>query len=213
MKKIITILSASFLLASSVLAETGMIGIKYGTGELDGTQGSYTDYRTGSGTIASRSASEDHEFAAIFAELNIPNVDGLSAGLEIIPFTATLTVDSSTTDSSVEISDYTTIYGLYAHDFGGVSAYAKLGYSKGDISNAKANFDGTTVTSASNSLEGVMYGVGLQKEISAVVARVEATYTEFDSLSVTTQNGAGNSVTKTGDADLTTISVSVAKSF
>ena len=214
MKKIITILSASFLLAFSALAETGMIGIKYGTGELDGTQNSYDDKRSGAGTIAARSASEDHEYGAIFAELNVPAVDGLSVGLEVIPFTAILTIDSSTTDSSLELSDYTTLYGLYSYDFGGAAPYIKVGYSKGDISNVKAAFAGTSVTSASNSLEGMMVGVGVQKElVSTVTGRLEATYTDFDSVSVTTENAAGNSVTKTGDAELTTFSVSIAKSF
>ena len=214
MKKIITILSASFFLAFSALAETGMIGIKYGTGELEGTQNSYDDKRSGAGTIAARTAKEDHEYGAIFGELNIPDVDGLAVGIELIPLTATLTIDSSTTDSHLELSDYTTLYGLYSYDLGGVAAYAKVGYSKGDISNVTANFDGTTVTAASNSLEGMMMGVGVQKElISQIVARLEATYTDFDSVSVTTQNGAGNSVTKHGDADLTTFSVSIARSF
>ena len=214
MKKIITILSASFFLAFSALAETGMIGIKYGTGELEGTQNSYDDKRSGAGTIAARTAKEDHEYGAIFGELNIPDVDGLSVGIELIPLTATLTIDSSTTDSHLELSDYTTLYGLYSYDFGGAAAYAKVGYSKGDISNVTANFDGTTVTAASNSLEGMMMGVGIQKEvISQVVARLEATYTEFDDVSVTTENGASNSVTKTGSADLTTFSVSIARSF
>ena len=69
MKKIITILSASFFLAFSALAETGMIGIKYGTGELEGTQNSYDDKRSGAGTIAARTAKEDHEYGAIFGEL------------------------------------------------------------------------------------------------------------------------------------------------
>ena len=214
MKKIITILSASFLLAFSALAETGMIGIKYGTGELDGTQNSYDDKRSGAGTIAARSASEDHEYGAIFAELNVPAVDGLSVGIEVIPFTATLTIDSSTTDSSLELSDYTTLYGLYSYDFGDAAPYIKVGYSKGDISNVKAAFASTSVTSASNSLEGIMVGVGVQKElVSTVTGRLEATYTDFDSVSVTTENAAGNSVKKTGDAELTTFSVSIAKSF
>ena len=139
MKKIITILSASFFLAFSALAETGMIGIKYGTGELEGTQNSYDDKRSGAGTIAARTAKEDHEYGAIFGELNIPDVDGLSVGIELIPLTATLTIDSSTTDSHLELSDYTTLYGLYSYDLGGVAAYAKVGYSKSMV---EKNFSG-----------------------------------------------------------------------
>ena len=213
MKKIITILCASFFVAFSALAETGMVGIKYGTGEIDGTQKSYTDTGSGGGTIAAVSASEDSEYGAVFLELNVPDVEGLSAGIEIIPFTATISVDSSTTDSHLELSDYTTLYGMYSYDIGEVSVYGKLGYSRGDISNVTANFAGTTVTAHSKSLEGVMYGVGFQKEIDTFVARLEATYTDFDNVSVTTTHSPSDSVKKVGESDLTTVSISLAKSF
>ena len=195
MKKIITILFATMMTTSAFA--NGMIGIKYGTGELDGTQKAYTDTRSGSGSdIAAVSASEDHEYGAVFLELNIPDVDGLSAGIEIIPFTATLTVDSSTTDSHLELSDYTTLYGLYSYDVGEVSVYGKLGYSRGDISNVTANFATTAVTAHSKSLEGVMYGIGFQREVSEFVARIEATYTDFDNVSVTTSHSPSDSVKK-----------------
>jgi len=214
MKRIIMIVSASFLLAFSALAETGLIGIKLGYGELDATQKAYDDKRSGSGTIAARSASEDHEFAAVFVELNIPDVDGLSVGIELIPLDATLSVDSATTDSSLDISDYTTLYGLFSKDVNGVNVYGKLGYSMADISNVKANFDNTSITSFDNSLEGPMIGIGVQTEIaSEVIARLEATHTMFDDVSVTTSTASSLSVTKTGEADLTTVSVSLAKSF
>ena len=96
---------------------------------------------------------------------------------------------------------------MYSYDLGGVAAYAKVGYSQGDISNVTANFASTSVTSASNKLKGAMVGVGVQKElVSEFTARLEATYTDFDAVSVTTTNAAGNSVLKTGDADLTTFS-------
>ena len=43
--------------------------------------------------------------------------------------------------------------------------------------------------------------------------RVEYTYTEFDDISVTTTSNGSASVKKSADANLTTISFSVAKSF
>ena len=209
MKKIITMISASFLLASSALADGGMIGVKYGFGDLEATKNSYA---AGGHTYAAQSASEDHEYGAIFAEINLP-VDGLSAGIEVIPFTATLTVDGNSADSHLELSDYTTLYGLFSRDMGAGSAYIKGGYSFADIGNVRANYVTTTVNSHDTTLEGPMIGIGFQKEISEITARLEATYTEFDTVSVTTTSNASASAKKSADAELVTVSVSLAKSF
>ena len=71
-KKIITLVSASLFLASSVLAE-GLIGLKYGTGELEATKNAYT---AGATTYAAQTKTEDSDFGAIFLELNAPSVEG-----------------------------------------------------------------------------------------------------------------------------------------
>ena len=210
MKKIITILSASFLLAASALADTGMVGVKYGLGDLEATKGSYA---AGGHTYAAQTASEDHEYGAIFLEINMPSVEGLSAGIELIPFTATLTVDGNSADSHLELSDYTTLYGLYSRDMGDMSAYIKAGYSMADIGNVTANYIGTTINSHDTSLEGPMVGIGISKDLAEITARLEATYTDFDTVAVTTTSNASASARKAADAELTTISVSIAKSF
>ena len=60
-----------------------------------------------------------------------------------------------------------------------------------------------------------MYGVGVQsKELPfGLVARAEYTFTEFDDISVTTTSNGSASVKKTADGDLTTLTISLAKSF
>ncbi|WP_440670643.1 hypothetical protein [Candidatus Pelagibacter sp. HIMB1483] len=209
MKKIITLISASFLIASSALAG-GMIGVKYGVGELEGTQNAYT---AGSTTYAAQTKSEDSEYGAIFAEVELPQVDGLSLGIEYVPYTATITVDGNSSDSHLELSDYTTIYGLYSQDVGGVNAYFKGGYSIADIGNVKANYTSTTVNSHDDNLEGIMLGVGVQADIAALIGRAEVTYTDFDTVKVNTTSNGSAAVDKTGDAELLTFSVSIAKSF
>ena len=210
MKKIMTLVGASMFLASSVLAG-GMIGIKLGTGDLEATKNSYT---AGSNTYAAQTKSESEQFGAIFAEISLPQVEGLSLGVEYIPFTATVSVDGNSSDSHLELSEHTTLYGLYMKDMGDVNAFFKAGYAMADIGNVKANYATTTVNSNDSSLEGPMIGIGVQTEIaSEVIARLEATHTMFDDVSVTTSTASSLSVTKTGEADLTTVSVSLAKSF
>ncbi len=212
MKKIISILIVSVLFAFSAHAG-GMIGIKYGEGELEATKAGYT---AGSNTYTAQTASENHEFAAIFAEVNIPDRP-VSIGLEYIPYTATISVDGNSSDSHLEISDHTTLYALLSNDIAGGSAvgYLKIGYAMADIGGVKANYATTTLNSHDSSLEGLMIGAGVQTGAfgPGMVARVEATHTDYDDVSATTTSNGSSSVKKTADADLTTITISLAKTF
>ena len=208
MKKI-TILIASivFALTSTVFAD-GMIGVKYGNGELEGNASAYNNY-------SAQSGSKDSEFGAIFAEVNVKE-SPISLGLEYVPFDADISLDGKSSSVSANVSDYTTLYAVAMHELNEISVYAKLGYSMADIGTIKNNDPSTTsITGASDSLEGIMYGVGVQsKELpGGLVARAEATFTEFDDVSVTTTSNGSNSTKKTADGDLTTLTISLAKSF
>jgi len=211
MKKL-TILTFSilFTISSSAFAG-GMIGVKYGNGDLEGNAKSYT---AGSTTYAAESGSKDNEFGAIFAEINIKE-SPISVGLEYVPFDADISLNGDASGVSANVSDYTTLYALAMHELNEVSVYAKLGYSMADIGTVKPNDGQTTINSSSDSLEGMMYGVGVQsKELPfGLVARAEYTFTEFDDISVTTTSNGSASVKKTADGDLTTLTISLAKSF
>ena len=219
MKKILSILfGASLLLATSAQAE-GVVGIKYGTGELDATKNGYT---AGSNTYAAGSKTKNHEYGAIFAELNIPAVEGLSLGLELIPFTATIRLENAKEAmTGAELSDHTTIYAQYMHNMGNGGIYVKAGYASADISgivqtkNDGAETPTTTVNSQDDSLEGPMVGIGFQtNELSGgFVARLEATFNDYDDVSVTTSSNGSDNVKKTASAELTTFSLSLAKTF
>ena len=208
MKKVITVLFAMMITTSAFA--NGMIGIKYGTGELEATKQSYT---AGGTTYAAQTKDKSHEYGAIFFELNVPEVAGLSVGIDHIPYTATVSIDGNSSDSYVELSDHTTLYGLYTMDVAGVSPFVKVGYSKADIE-AFANYDGTTINSSDDSMSGYTFAVGVQAEVTdGVMGRFEASYTEYDTVSATTTSNGSASVKKTADADLTTFSLAIAKTF
>ena len=213
MKKLITILVSSVILFTTSAYSAGMIGLKVGTGDLEGAQKAYT---AGSTTYAAQTKSEDSEYGAIFAEIEIPNYP-VSVGLEYIPFTATVSVDGNSSDSHLELSDHTTLYLLAAKELAnGASVYGKLGYAMADIGGVKNNYDTTVVNSHDDSLEGPMAGIGLETaEFSpaALVARFEATYTEYDEVKVNTTSNGSVSVNKKADANLTTFSISLGKKF
>ena len=59
-----------------------------------------------------------------------------------------------------------------------------------------------------------MICIGFQKElVSSIMGRIEATFTEYDDVSVTTTSNGSASVKKTADAELTTLTISLAKQF
>jgi len=211
MKKItILLITAMFTLATSAFAG-GMIGVKYGNGDLTGSSQAYT---SGSTSYGAESGSKDNEFGAIFAEVNIKE-SPISIGLEYVPFDADISLNAKNSGVSANVSDYRTIYALAMHELNEVSVYAKLGYSMADIGTIKNDSTTTTVNSKSSELEGMMYGFGVQsKELPfGLVARAEYTFTEFDDISVTTTSNGSASVKKTADGELETITFSIAKSF
>ena len=210
MKKItILITAAMFTLATSAFAG-GMVGVKYGTGDLDGSSKAYT---AGGTTYAAQSGSKSNEFGAIFAEVNVKE-SPLSLGLEYVPFDADISLNGSTSGASANVSDYTTVYALAMADLANASLYVKAGYSMADIGTVKPNDGQTTINSNSGDLDGFMYGVGIQTTAeNGIVARAEYTYTEFDDISVTTTSNGSASVKKTADGELSTLTVSLSKSF
>ena len=211
MKKIVTILFASIFFTTSAFAG-GLIGLKVGNGDLEGTKLQTTN--TLAPHDAQTSGSADHMYGAIFAELNI-NESPLNLGFELVPLTGTISVVNDDSDASVEVSNLRTVYALAAREIGGGSVYAKLGYSEADIDNAKQSNGTTTITSFTDALEGPMMGIGFQTgEFNGLVFRAEATLTEFDDVEVKTTDADGLVETKkANDIEFETITLSVAKTF
>ena len=207
MKKILSIILASSFIACSAFAN-GVIGVKVGVGDLSGERTKDPSH----GVATASSASEDSEFAAAFAEFAVS--DMVSLGIEVIPMEAKIDTKGTTAaDSTATISDYTTIYALVP--IMDSQVYGKIGYSRADLS-VKANYIQTTVQSSSDKLEGPMIGIGVQLDSPIGfldVIRIEGTYTDFDKLSITTKDTNEAAITKEGEAELMTLSLSVGKSF
>ena len=101
--------------------------------------------------------------------------------------------------TGAELSDHRTFYGQYMYNMGAGGVYVKAGYAMADIGNVtqtkNSSVDSqiTTVNSQSDSMEGPMLGIGFQTNelVDGLVARLEATYTDYDDISVTTMlNGS-----------------------
>ena len=178
MRKIIIIfISALFTLTTSAFAG-GMVGVKLGYGDLEGNAKAYT---AGSNDYAAQSGSKDSEFGAIFAEVNVKE-SPISVGIEYVPFDADISLQGHQANVFANVSDYTTIYAMAKHEFAAFGVYVKAGFSEADIGAVKPNDGNTTIDTQSSTLEGTMYGFGLQsKELPyGLVARAEYTLTDFD---------------------------------
>ena len=211
MKKIISILFGASLLLTTSAQSAGLVGVKVGGGELAGESESYTP-GTAASKVAAQSADVSNEYAAIFAELGLG--DGpFSVGLEYVPFEANIRLDKGESSSGANVSDATTLYALFGKEAGAGSVYLKAGYFMADVTVVQDAQ--TTVNSHDDKLEGPMIGIGFQSEANNIglIFRGEVTYTELDSVSITTTSNGSTSVKKTGDGDITTFSVGVAKSF
>ena len=71
-----------------------------------------------------------------------------------------------------------------------------------------ANTDGNTT----KNMDGIMFGLGFEKSVSVGpldFIRLEATYTDYDTVNHTSSNGKK----QTADADLTALNLSIGKKF
>ena len=210
MKKLMTIIFTSLFFASTAYAG-GMIGVKVGNGELEGT-------RTSSGEASgATSGAVNSEYGAIFAEVNLAD-SPVSLGIELVPMEGVIDTKSDTgTDSHVTVSDLMTLYLLASKETEFGSIYGKIGYATADLS-AVSNY-GHTLTNMSDKADGPMLGIGAQFDVTADMistvidtVRLEATHSMFNDLKITSTEGS-NSAVRTGEADLTTVSISLARSF
>ena len=208
MKKLILTLLASSLMFSIAHAENFMIGVKAGYADLEGSVTMDNDYSTQSKSINGAGG-------AIFAEAKLGDLP-ISIGLEYVPFKAKIGIDGNSADSTGIVDDVYTAY-VAAHkstDFG--SLYAKAGYTTGEV-DVTSDYVTTTITSHDDELQGVVVGLGAQIDLENPIidlVRIEVTGTQFEKMNITTtSNGGVDTDKRSGDAQLITATIGLAKKF
>ena len=219
MKKLtIAFISVIFL---AVSAQADSVGVRISQANMDAS-GSHTTNSTtagalgGGGAALSSSGNADFMVASIFAEKDISlGAINMSIGLDVIPFTTEVEKlgGSDGFDATVEVGNLITAYIQPTFDLGDMSVFAKVGYSQADLDITNISRQATTAGSASTdgntgkTLEGMMYGAGIQKAVQHMggdgFVRLEATVTDFDEISHTNSNGK---VVK-ADAEMTMINL------
>ena len=221
MKRLITAIIASIFVSSFALAETS-IGIKASIANLDASGSHTTNSASGSsgGAAVNAAGNADFELASFFIERGGLDINGLnfSIGLDVIPFSAEVDKlgGGDGTDATVKVADVFTLYIQPTFDAANdTSVFLKAGYTQGDVEISDITRQATTAGTASTdgeqskSLEGFMYGVGIQKDTDNGFVRLEGTFTDFDEISHTNSN---SKVVK-ADAEMTLVSVSFGRSF
>jgi hypothetical protein len=145
----------------------------------------------------------------------------VALGLDFIPLTAEIDKlgGGDGTDATVEVGNQITLYVQPSKELSnGLKVFGKLGYSRMSVDitdiTRQATTAGTASTDANTSkdLDGITVGLGVEKSVSAGpfdFIRLEASYTDYDSISHTNSN----SKKLTADADLTAINLSIGKKF
>ena len=204
MKKIIiTLTSCIFLLFGNANAVGFNIGgsLTGGVFSVDGASEKNADV-----TKAASAEGEDAEglyaIGSVFTEVTL--TDKIAVGVDYVPHALETNqvsneqevVGSSkvTNTAEVHIEDMFTVYASY---FLTDSVYAKAGYTQADVLTIE-NL-GTGGAYPDTDIEGMMVGIGYTKDLEeGLFVRLEANYSDFDSVKVTNSNDSTKSVTVDG---------------
>ena len=220
MKKIISAIIASVFIGTFAHAEN-LVGIKISAANMDASGSHTTNSASGGsgGSAVNASGYAAFQMASFFVEKSTEfNGMNVSLGLDVIPFKAEVESlgGGDGFDAKVSVGNVITAYVQPTFNAGGdVSLFVKGGYTHGDVDITDISRQATTAGTASTdgdqskSLEGFMYGIGVQKNTDNGFVRLEGTFTDFDEISHTNSN---SKVVK-ADAEMTLISISFGRSF
>jgi hypothetical protein len=220
MKKIILAISGLVLLVGGAFADSTNIGAKLSYGNFDAS-GTETQNLTSDPKLTS-SGDANFPFASIFLEREKEFTNfNVALGLDFIPLTAEIDKlgGGDGTDATVEVGNQITLYVQPSKELSnGLKVFGKLGYSRMEVDITDITRQATTAGTASTDgntskdLDGITVGLGVEKSVSAGpfdFIRLEASYTDYDSISHTNSN----SKKLTAEADLTAINLSIGKKF
>ena len=228
MKKIVISTIIFVMTGFSAFADKTNVGIKITQANMDASGSHDTDAAASNkgGAALKSSGNADFLMGSLFIERQLEDIQNnldVALGLDIVPFTAEIDRlgGNDGVDATVEIGNLVTAYVQPMFQAGDATLFLKLGYAQADLdvtdirrqagSAGQTNDVQSTDTSTSKSLEGPMYGAGVQVNMDSVFdsIRLEATLHEFDT--VTHLNSNGKQVK--ADAELMQLSVSFVKSF
>tara|TARA_B110000483_G_C17962014_1_gene452435 strand:- start:40 stop:735 length:696 start_codon:yes stop_codon:yes gene_type:complete len=228
-KLIIAAISASFV-ASAAFADSTNIGVRISSANLAASGTETTDsgsINSGGAKVTNKEKDASFELPSIFVERQIEMDNGMNMvlGLDLVPLTEDVATlgGGNGTDANVSAGNLITAYIQPTFSVSEtVSVYGKLGYASGDLeitnitrqagSASQTGDTQSTDVSADKTLEGPVYGLGVQinKDMGVFsFIRLEATHTDFDEIKHTNSNGK----VLTADAEMDLVTLTIGKSF
>ena len=219
MKKLV--LSIIFLLGFSTTSyASGSAGFTVSMADIKSTV--KDDIDNNGSTDTTKNISNDVTFASIFFEKALN--DGISVGIDFIPFEAEFESRSTTQTSlkgkgedtasgtnkgTADVSRHLTIYLQPQKEIrDGLKVFGTLGLVRADVESKVQSVSSTDKT-VDNDLDGLKLGLGLKKETGFGFIKLEYSETDYDDISTTTSNN-----TKvTADIDTEILALSVARNF
>ncbi len=217
MKKLISTALTIILLPFAVYSAETRIGI---SGAFSSFDTSGTETTKSSNEKNSTSKTEEAVVPGLFIER--VNDEGLAFGFEFNPGEAELGSGTGSDDdaetsgankASAEVSGHMSVYGLVPVG----AAYFRIGFVRASVDTTETLATGTKY--GNEDVNGKMFGLGIQKDLTSAFVRVEATYTDYDDLKFLGSfngNAAGDSANRNtvdADIDATAIKLSLGKSF
>ena len=220
MKKLI--LTIAFLTSFvSAAYSQGSMGLTLNLASIDTALSD--DIDNNGSTDTTKDISNNVVFGSIFLERVLDN--GLTVGLDFIPFEAefesrsttqvslkdTSTTTSGTNKGTADVSKHLTLYvqPTFKELNNGSKLFATVGYVRADVESLVQSVSSTDKT-VDQTLEGFKLGVGMKRDIGANgFFKLELNRTDYDDISATTSN----STKVTADIDTTVLGLSVGKSF
>ncbi len=213
MKKILIYVIATMFMAVSAYAEKRVgVSLAYTMFESAGTEETKSSAEKNSTTVE-----EDVLVPAIFVEF--ANDRGAALGIDYTPADSELGSGTGDDDdaetsgankASAELTGHFTLYGLVPMGSGG--AYLKAGVAHASIDTTENLATGTTYGNAD--VNGIIVGLGFERETNDGFLRMEATYSDYEDVKF---RGAldSDSVRNVVDADVDALAfrISVGRAF
>tara|TARA_B100000989_G_scaffold1782_1_gene1127 strand:+ start:383 stop:1066 length:684 start_codon:yes stop_codon:yes gene_type:complete len=227
MKKYLLLFSTLAIFIAPMSANAGEygLGVTIASNSLDTAGKEDVD---SNGTIdATKNVSDDIFTGSVFAEYTaIEGAYGIILGVDYIPFDADIdrrsisqsslkgagtSASSGTNSVSASVKDHFTFYvqpGLMMSE--NSMLYLNFGYVTADINGKSTSLSHTDINQ-SKSLDGTKVGVGVKysDSNSGLFFKLDASETEYDTVSFTTSNNTK----ATADLDNTAIALSIGKTF
>ena len=212
MKKLISTILTIILLPFAVYSAETRIGI---SGAFSSFDTSGTETTKSSSQKNSGSRTEEAIVPGLFLERARDN--GLAFGFEFNPGEAELGSGTGADDdaetsgankASAEVSGHMSVYGLFPLG----QAYFRFGLVKASVDTTETLATGTVY--GNEDVDGKIFGLGIQKDLTNAFVRVEATYTDYDDVKYLGSLDSDNvRNTIEADVDATAIKLSLGKSF